>query len=617
MHYNMARKKKQRDFLQKMFPKRMQKKLVMLFMIIILAFIILIGRITYINASHGQKYGKVVLDQQQYDSRTIPFKRGDILEKGGTKLATSERVYNVILDAKVLLSNKKSVDITKQALLECFSIEIAQVDEVLQNNPDSRYNIMLKAVSYLEAEAFHDYTEQHKTKTPIVGVWMEEDYIRKYPYSAVASDVIGFVVDGNLGNAGIEASYNSVLNGTDGREYGYFSEDATVERTVKEPVNGNNVITTFDMELQGIVEKHVDIFNEQYKDGIERGGGAKNIGVLVMDPRNGAILAMSSRPNFDLNNPRNLSEMYFEKEKIDAMNDEDYLKELNSMWKNFCIVDTFEPGSTIKPFTVATALETGVISGDEHFYCGGMLRIGGHNIHCANRQGHGTLSVSGVIERSCNVGMMQIVAKIGVERFAKSQSTFGFGDYTGVDLPGDYETTGLMYNAQNMSPTDLATNSFGQNFNVNMLQLGTGFCSLINGGNYYEPHIIERVEDVNGNVLSDKQSVLLKKTISPEVSTKVKEYMHETVKRGTATTAQVEGYEIGGKTGTAEKLPRGRGKYVISFIGYAPQENPEFMIYVVIDEPNVADQTSSRLACELASDIMEEAFPLMKIPKSE
>ena len=614
----MARKRRKGDFLQKMFPKRMQKKLVMLFMSIILAFILLIVRMTYINANHGEKYSKVVLDQQQYDSRVIPFKRGDIFERGGMKLATSERVYNVILDARVLLAKKDSVEITKQALLNFFEIEVAEVERILEENPKGRYNIMLKGISYNQAEEFKEYEASCKEAgTPIAGIWLEEDYVRKYPYGSLASDAIGFIVDGNLGSAGIESFYNAVLNGTDGREYGYFSEDATVERTVKEPVNGNHVVTTLDLEVQSIVERHLEGFNERYKNQVVTGPGAKNLAVLVMDPRTGGIVAMSSRPNFDLNNPRDLSYANVDEATIEAMTDEEYLQALNAVWKNFGVVDTYEAGSTIKPFTIATALETGILQGDEYYYCGGSLHVGGFDIHCANKRAHGTLSLSGVMEQSCNVATMQIAAQIGIENFTRYQSIFGFGDYTGIDLPGDYETSALIYNVDNMTPTDLATNSFGQGFNVNMLQLASGFASLINGGNYYEPHIVERIENADGHVLSSKQSVLVKKTVSPAVSDKLKEYMYETVERGTGTHAQVEGYAVGGKTGTAEKLPRGEGRYLSSFIGYAPQDNPEVMIYVILDEPNMENQSASALACELASDIMAEIFPSMQIARSE
>jgi len=613
---NKKRNKKQKNlikYLQRKFSKTMQKKLVMLFMAVILAFVILVARITYINFTRGESYTKLVLDQQQYNSRTIPFKRGDILDADGTKIATSERVYNVILDAKALLSNKEAViESTKTVLKECFEVSDEAIQSILDENPTGRYNIILKQVSYDAAKTFEEKQKDEDTK--VAGIWLEEDYVRRYPYNALASDVVGFVVDGNVGSIGLEATYNSTLNGTDGREYGYYDNDSTVERTIKEPVNGNSVVTTLDVNLQSIVEKHISAFNDKYKD--SKNLGAKNIAVVIMDPSNGAVMAEASYPDFDLNNPRDLSAYYSEAE-ITEMDDEEYLAALNSLWKNFCVSDTFEPGSTMKPFTVAAALETGAINGSEHYYCGGFLHVGDHDIHCVNRSGHGTLSVSEVIEDSCNVGTMQIAEALGKENFAKYQSVFGFGEFTGIDLPGEGDTSSLLYNVEDMSVTDLATNAFGQNFNSTMMQLSAGFCSLINGGNYYEPYIVQQVQDENGNLVSNHDATVVKKTISQATSTKIKSYMYNTVEIGTARKAQVEGYDIGGKTGTSQKLPRDAKKYLNSFIGYAPQENPEFMIYVIIDEPNIADQAASGLACEMAADIMKEALPYLNVTKSE
>jgi len=619
----MARKRKKKrqlmKYLKRNFSKTMQKKLVMLFMAVILAFVALIGRITYINASNGDKYAKVVLDQQQYDSKTIPFKRGDILDSKGTKLAVSERVYNVILDAKIMLSkDDKVISYTKQVLKECFDIDEEKVTNILEENPNGRYNIMKKQISYDDAKEFEAREEKTKNDskaTKTAGIWLEEDYVRTYPYNSLACDTIGFVADGNVGTSGVEAAYNSELNGTDGREYGYFDDTSSVEKTVKEAVNGNSVMLTIDANLQSIVEKHISAFNDTYKDSSNL--GAENIAVLIMDPNTGEILADGSYPNYDLNNPRDLSEYYSDSEIQEMKDNDTFLDTLNSFWKNFNVSDTYEPGSTMKPFTLAAALETGAITGDETYYCGGSLHVGDYDIRCVKREGHGTLTVSQVIENSCNVGAMQIAEQLGTEEFRKYQSVFGFGEYTGIDLPGEGNTSSLLFDADEMGATDLATNAFGQNFNVTAMQMASGFCSLINGGNYYQPHVVKQVLDENRNLISTTEPVLVKKTISQETSTKLKEYMYATVEEGSAQKAQVQGYAIGGKTGTAEKLPRSEEKYLNSFIGYAPQENPEIMIYVIIDEPNISDQAASYLTCQLAADIMEEALPYLNIAKSE
>ena len=224
-------------------------------------------------------------------------------------------------------------------------------------------------------------------------------------------------------------------------------------------------------------------------------------------------------------------------------------------------------------------------------------------------------TIQDAIANSCNVALMTMAESIGVDHFTRYQHIFGFGEYTGTDLPGEAGTAGLLYTADNMTAVDLATNSFGQSFNVTMVQLITGFSSLINGGYYYEPHVVKQIQDDNGNVTENKDPVLVKKTISKETSDIIKDYMLGVVEEGTGASAAVEGYAVGGKTGTAEKLPRGNGKYLVSFIGYAPQENPQVMVYVVIDEPNSAVQANSGYATQLASQIMTDIFPYLGIEK--
>lgn len=607
--------KKVKKLLRKKIPKFMQKKLVILYVGIILAFAGLVVRITYINAASGEEYTKIVLDQQQYDSRTIPYKRGDIVDRNGTKLATSERVYNVVLDVKAMLDDEDYVEPTKQVLKDCFGIEEETVDNLIENNPDSRYSVLLKGIDYETAQKFNAIDEDDENYPNVRGIWLEDDYQRTYPYSTLASDVIGFTVDGNVGNGGIEGYYNSTLNGTDGREYGYLDSGSSVERTVKEPVNGKTVVSTIDLQVQSVVEKYIQQFNDERKNNATPGEGSKNTAVMVMNPQNGEILAEASYPNYDLNNPRDLTK-YYTQEQLDAMSDQEKLDALNNLWKNFCVTDTYEPGSTIKPFTVAAALETGALTGEETFYCGGSLHIGDYDIHCINRDGHGTLTVKGAIENSCNVALMQIGEMIGAVDFTKYQHIFGFGEMTGIDLPGEAETSGLLYTADNMDETSLATNAFGQNFNVTMTQMMAGFCSLINGGYYYEPHIVKQVQDENGNVIENVDPVLVKRTVSEETSTLVKDYMRGVVLEGSGQPADIAGYEVGGKTGTAEKLPRSEGKNLVSFIAYAPQENPEIAVYVVIDEPNEYDQAQSSLAVQMASDIMKEIFPYLGITQT-
>lgn len=598
----------------------MKIKLVGVFTAIVLAFVFLTGRAAALNLTKGDEYQKQVMSQMRSGSQTIPFKRGDILDTNGTALATSERSYNVILDVAGLLETKttyqnKRINATVEALVSAFGLDEPELREILQDQADSRYVILKSNVDY---ETGRDFQSQMDQNADIVCVTLEDSYVRTYPYGTLASDVIGFTSSGNVGTIGLEAYYNSELNGTDGKRTGYLSSGSSSESVIQSPTDGNSIVTTIDANLQAIVEKHILALNDRLRDNDHEGEGTKNTAVIIMDPNTGAILAEASYPNFDLNNPRDLSE-YYTTEEQEAMTDEERLDTLNALWRNFCVSDTFEPGSTMKPFTMAAGFETGKLTGNETYVCTGSYSYEGvaNPVSCIARNGHGTETLKQVLENSCNVGMMQIAEVLGTDDFCRYQHLFGFGEYTGIDLPGEGDTSNLLYSADNMQPIDLGTNSFGQNFNVTMTQLAAGFCSLINGGNYYEPYLVKEIRNANGDVVETKTPVLARKTVSQETCDILKDYMYGVVQEGSGTSAQVEEYAIGGKTGTAEKLPRSEGKNLNSFIGYAPQENPEVMIYVIVDEPNLAQQAASYLATGLAADIMEEAFPYLNITKTE
>lgn len=598
----------------------MKIKLVGVFTAIVLAFVFLAGKAVALNLVKGEEYQKQVMSQMRSGSQIIHFKRGDILDTNDTVLATSERSYNVILDVAGLLETKtsyqnKKINATVEALVKGFDLDESDLREILQDESDSRYVILKKDVDYETGKDFQ--TKMDKSKN-IVSVTLEDSYTRTYPYGTMASDVIGFTSSGNSGTIGLEAYYNNELNGTDGKKTGYLSSGSSSENVVKSPTDGNSIVTTIDANLQAIVEKHILELNERLRDNYREGEGTKNTAVIMMDPNTGTILAEASYPNFDLNQPRDLSK-YYTTEEQEAMTEEERLETLNALWRNFCVSDTFEPGSTMKPFTMAAGFETGKLTGDETYVCGGSYSYEGvaKPVSCIATDGHGTETLKQVLENSCNVGMMHIADTLGAEDFCRYQHIFGFGEYTGIDLPGEGDTSNLLYTADNMQPIDLGTNAFGQNFNVSMTQLAAGFCSLINGGNYYEPYLVKEIRNAQGDVVETKTPVLARKTVSQETCEILKDYMLGVVEEGSGKSAQVEGYAIGGKTGTAEKLPRSQGKNLNSFIGYAPQENPEVMIYVVVDEPNLAQQAASYLATRLSADIMKEAFPYLNITKSE
>ena len=618
------------------FTIKMQKKLLILFMFILAAFAGLSVQLFLINRDNGEDYKKQVLSQQEYDSTTIPFKRGTIMDSNGTVLAVSNKVYNVILDANLLMKDEKNLEPTLSALKKIFSIDTNTVRSYIAEHPNSAYYVMAKRVEYEKKVAFEELQKDPEKGKNIKGVWFEDEYRREYPNGSLACDVIGFTTSDNVGTYGLEEYYNDILCGTNGREYGYLNDDSTLERTTIPARDGYNIQTTIDANIQAIVEKYLKEFNEEYKDGVRPGNGAEGLGCIIMEVNTGNVLAMADYPNYDLNDTRNKQNLIgmplldekgvkvkpaenVTMEALNAMNDEQMYQHLNALWKNHCIVDSYEPGSVSKPFTVAAAIESGSIRGDETYLCEGKLHVGDHDIKCHQTFGDGRISVQEGIERSCNVVLMEVAFALGKERFVDYQHLFGFGLKTNIDLAGEARTDSMVFNKTNIGPTDLATNSFGQSFNVTMIQMITGFCSLINGGYYYEPHVVSRITTADGATIENVEPRVLKQTVSNSTSDTIKEFCNTVVtgEHGTGHTARPAGYIIGGKTGTAETLPRGNREYVVSFLGYAPADEPQIAIYVVVDRPNVPQQDDAKYATRIVRKILTEVLPYLNIFMTE
>lgn len=612
-------RRKVRKSSPKKFHSYMQKKLVVLFIIVLLAFVGLAIRLIYINKTDGEQYQKQVLSQQQYDSTTLPYKRGDIVDAKGTPLAISTKVYNLVIDSKIILGKTEYLEPTMQALQDNFELDMTVVREYVTTHPDSSYYVPLKKLTYEEISGFK---EAEQSDSNIVGIWFEEEYKRYYPNGTLASELVGFTIADNQGNGGLEEYYNDILNGTTGREYGYLGEGSSLERTIKPAVDGYTLHSTIDVNIQSIVEKHLLEFQNTYKDNVREGNGANSLGCIIMDVNNGEILAMSSYPNYDLNNPYDLTAFYSEEQIAQIENEGKTQETLNQIWRNFCISDTYEPGSTAKPFTVAMALESGVITGNEVYQCDGSLEIGGHTIKCHNVYGDGAVTIQNSIAWSCNVALMKIGQALGNHIFTEFQQVFNFGLKTNLDIAGEARTAGLLYTEDNMKAADLATNTFGQNFNVTMIQMISGFSSLVNGGYYYEPHLVNKISNSSGAVVQNIEPRLLKQTVSESTSELVRQYcravvMEEGGDKRTGRTARPAGYAIGGKTGTAQTLPRGNGEYIVSFIGYAPADDPQIAIYVVVDRPNVEVQDKATYATGLVRNILTEVLPYMNIFMTE
>ncbi len=586
-------------------------------LIVLLLFVLLSVRLIYINTEEGEEYERQILSQQRYDSVTLPYKRGDILDTKGSVFATSEKVYNVILDTKLLRVAEEKVEPTLDALEEYFELDKDAIEDYMEDNPNSQYYVLKKQLTYEEISPYVELRDSEDSPISKKGVWFEDEYKRIYPNGTLACDIIGFTGKDNTGMYGLEEYYSDVLNGINGREYGYLNTDSDLERTIISAVDGNSIQTTIDMNIQSIVEKYILEFNEAHKNEAREGLGSNNTACIIMEVDTGEILAMASYPNYDLNNPYDLSAYYTETE-IQTMKDEGtYNEKLNALWKNFCINETYEPGSVSKLFTVAAGLETGALSGNEHYTCNGYLEIGGYKIRCHNRYGDGDINIKQAVAESCNVALMHMAFDLGKDDYLVYQQLFNFGLKTNIDLAGESRTASLVHSPETMGETELATSSFGQGFNVTMIQEIAAFCSLVNGGNYYEPHMVERIISADGSTVENIAPRVLKQTVSEETSQKLIEYCNAVVTEGTGKTARPAGYAIGGKTGTAQTIPRGNGEYVVSFMGYAPADDPQIAIYVVVDRPNTANQADAKYATGIVRNVLTEVLPYLNIYMTE
>lgn len=602
---NQLREKNMRK--KRAMLRKTRNKISVAFFVIIVLLLVVIGRIIMINYDNGDAYSKIVMDKLSYRSTALPYKRGQISDCNGTVLAYSEKVYNLILDPKMILSEEKYKEPTFAALVQCFNLERENLESILQTKPSSQYEKLLKELSADDIAEFQALQKDTENNPNIKGVWFEQSYLRRYPFNSLASDVIGFSTTVNGGEIGLESYYNNELSGTDGMSYSYVGEDLEVRNQEKKPIDGYNIVTTLDYRVQDILEKNIGKLSEERP--------AKNIGVIAMNPKNGEILGMASSHTFDLNNPRDLSVLYTQ-EEIDAMDDSATSTALYSLWNNFCVSEIYEPGSTFKPFTVAACLEEGIAHDGDTFQCNAYEDVTGVQIRChsSGSGGHGEISLEKSLMESCNPAMIQISAKLGAKKWCVYQTLYGFGATTGIDLPR--EEAGVVSNSD-MLPVDLACNSFGQTINVNMVQMAAAFSSIINGGNYYQPHVVKRIEKDTGEVVKNIEPLLIKQTVTENTSSLLRKYLKSTVDEGLAKKVSVTGYSIGGKTGTAQKYPRADLKWLVSFIGCAPSQDPQVVLYTVIDEPYETTGTEGTTsdAQVLSKNIFEELLPYLNIFK--
>lgn len=600
--------------------------------------IVIFVHLIVIMRSHGDDFRKQVYTRNSYVSHETKYKRGSITDRNGNVIAESRRVFDLVLDPSIIDdTGKKKSEIkyqegTEKALEEVFGMKSSAVEKILKaddkkskkdkykvvedyrDQPEKKKNRFEKLANKVNQAFKHDKTKEDKELeekygTRIGGVTFEEKYKRYYPYKTVAADLIGYVNDEGDGVFGLESRYNSDMKGEPGKSYRYYTSETEYEEGSKPASDGDNLVSTIDVNVQGVVEQHIASFMDEL--------GANNLGVILMNPNNGEIYAMASDPAYDLNHPdkfgfdvnKFMSE-HFKKDERDKLTSG---ATRNAVWRSFCTSDSYEPGSTFKPFTICAALDEGVTKDGAGFFCDGGQTVGGTYIRCDAYMngGHGSLDLRHALMYSCNDVLMQLGQKLGKRTFLDYTRLFGFGNKTGIDLPG--ESPGSVFKAATMSSVDLAISSFGQGQAVTMVQMAAAFSSIVNGGTYYTPHLMKEIDSDSGAVVKKYSDAAVRRTVTENTSSIIRSYLYDTVEGGTAVPAQVAGYKVCGKTGTAEKFPRNHGNYLVSFIGCVPEDNPQLVCYVVIDQPHTSDQAHSTYATMFASSLLEDVLPMLDI----
>ena len=547
------------------------------------AFALMFGRVLYMKVVHGAEYEAAAKNQQinRYDI-TIPPNRGSILDRNNQVLAISTTVYNVALDslqlAEVAQQYPEEQEKTLTTLCEYFpELDYNTLKQYVTVNPETGELYMNNHWKYLVKGIERSVKEELEAMN-LKGVYFEKSSQRSYPLNSSACHLVGFT----RGDAqwGLEGYYNSYMEGTPGRSFILYNGADSVVHQDYDAKDGDTIITTIDYNIQKIAEEVVAETAAEWP--------AKNVAAMVMDPYTGEVYAMAESHSFDLNNPNEIPEWETDTkytENWDQLSSEEQLEYLNTMWKNFCVSDTYEPGSIFKPMLVAAALEEGVITPNSSFQCNGYTDIGGYRIKCQLVSGHGNINVEQIMAQSCNMGVIQIANLLGADKFYEYQREFGFGDYTGIDLPG--EAAGQLHSKESIGPTELATMSFGQTFNCTSIQVIAAFSSLINGGNLVKPHVVSQIVDADGNVVLENDTEVVRRVISEKTSAYMRTALKATVENGLAKKLQIDGYSIGCKTGTAEQGSRTNDDlWALSNMSYFPAENPKYIVFTVINQPS-------------------------------
>lgn len=568
------------------FCSSSKKRLTVIVMAIVVASAIVFVKLIFLMTYSAKHYNDKAVSLWERE-RSIKAKRGEIYDRNGVLLAGNKAVCSI----SVIHSQIEDAEEVIRVLADKLSLEEAYVRKQVE-----KISSREKIKSNVDKAVADEIREQN-----LAGVMIDEDFKRYYPYNQLASKVLGFTGGDNQGIVGIEVKYDAFLKGVDGSintvTDGRGIELYDMPETRVEPSAGDNLITTLDINIQKYIEdKAMSVLELR---------NAKRVCIIVMNPQNGEIYGMADVPEYNLNEPFVLN---YDTE------DEPSMDELNNMWRSYLVNDTYEPGSTFKTVTATAAFEHGVLTVDDSFYCPGYRIVEDRKIRCHKTVGHGMETFREGIMNSCNPVFMDVGARVGVDNYYESMEKLGLFEKTGIDLPG--EASSIFHKKENVGPVELATMSFGQSFQITPLQLLRAVSAIINGGTLVTPHIGKYIADSNNNIKQRLEFNEEKGVISKETSDKMRGLMYDVVTYGTGKNAYVEGFDIGGKTATSEKLPRRNNKYISSFMGFAPAENPQVLTLILIDEPE-GTYYGGTIAAPVVGEIYENILPYLGIDKKE
>ncbi len=585
---------------QKKGKVNIKKRMTTMYGLMLCAMVFLLLRTAVWQFIKGPSLKQEAIEQQTRDS-IVSSERGTIYDRNYKVLAQSASTTMVCV-VPVNIAKEKNGEEVARALSEILDLDYDEVYAKTQKN--SYYEIIKRRVEAAEVEKIRALN--------LVGIRLDADTKRYYPNGSLASHVIGFTGNDNQGLWGIESVYDDILKGKAGRiiaAKGANGTDMPYEyEQYMDPIAGRDVVLTIDETIQHFVEKHLE--TAVAETGVQNGAAC-----IVMNPKTGEILAMATKPDYDLNQPMTISDPAV-LETLQGLSGADYQNaysaELNKLWRNKAVVDTYEPGSTFKAMVAAAALEENVVSLNHGFFCSGSKTVSGVSIGCHNRNGHGAESFVEAVQNSCNPAFIEIGAMLGKQQFREYYKSFGFGETTGFELPGEAE--GIFFSESQMRELELATSSFGQGFNVTPLQMITAMSAVANGGYLMQPYLVKQINDENGNAIEVTEPKVVRQVISSETSRTMCNILEGVVSEGGGKNAYVKGYRIAGKTGTSEKQPRGCEKYVASFLGFAPADDPQLACIVILDDP-VGEYYGSLIAAPVVGRIMEDSLRYLGVER--